>query len=93
MRVIVACRDFCDTIAVSRIISKEVFSFMVQKKSKYPHPHPILGIRTQSRISLRDLGREAGIDFRRLSLVEKGFTTEECGKLANALTALSGARV
>jgi hypothetical protein len=53
-------------------------------------PHPIRVARLAKRLSLRRLARNCQIDFRRLSIVERGFSGAEIARLAAALDCDSG---
>ena len=51
----------------------------------FPSPHPILKRRLAAGLSIRRLGLEARIDFRKVALLERGFSASELKRLARAL--------
>lgn len=59
-------------------------------KPVFPDQHPVVRLRSARSLSLRALARQAGIDFRRLSVVERGFTQTELRRLARALSCSPG---
>ena len=63
------------------------------KLATYAHPSPLLVTRKSLELSLRDLGAEAQIDFRRLSLIERGFSDDEVKRLTRAIKKLTGTTV
>jgi len=49
---------------------------------------PLKILRDSHDLSLRELGREAKIDFRRLSIIERGLSDDEVRRLAKAIKSL-----
>lgn len=55
--------------------------------------HPLLAARKAHGISLRELGAEAGINFRMLHTIEKGLSSDEVKALRDAFKRITGKRV
>jgi transcriptional regulator with XRE-family HTH domain len=62
---------------------------MAPKTPVFSTPHALQAIRKSARISLRDLGAESGVDFRRLSIVERGFSDDEIKSVCRAFKRLA----
>jgi len=62
----------------------------MSKTASFPTPHPVRAIRTGLGLSLREVGVEAAVDFRRMSHIERGFSRDEITRLSKALTRLGG---
>jgi transcriptional regulator with XRE-family HTH domain len=56
----------------------------MRRRSQSPQ-HPIRRLRLAAGLSVRALAGSAGLDFRRLSLIERGFSQGELRRLARAL--------
>lgn len=52
----------------------------------YSTPSPLKLLREGLGLSLRELGTEAKIDFRRLSIIERGLSNDEVKRLAKLVT-------
>jgi transcriptional regulator with XRE-family HTH domain len=63
------------------------------KTPVFSSPHALQAVRKAAGVSLRDLGAEAKIDFRRLSLIERGLSDDEINHLCKAFKRLAKATV